>query len=62
MFDACMLQDESKLQPGGFYLDRQPQAKHLPLAGTGYTSAQVDRLWAALEQLAAPAMPQAQQG
>lgn len=52
------LQDGSKLEPGAFYLDRQLQSKHLPLAGTGYSSADVDRLWAALEKLAAPAMPQ----
>ncbi len=54
-------QDDSKLQPGGFYLDHQPQAKHLPLAGTSYSSADVDRLWTALAQLAAPALPHAQQ-
>ncbi|KAI7842490.1 hypothetical protein COHA_003844 [Chlorella ohadii] len=55
------LEDDSKLQPGGFYLDRQPQAKHLPLAGTSYSSADVDRMWTALAQLAAPALPHAQQ-
>lgn len=51
------LQDGDKLEPGGFYLDRHPQAKHLPLAGTKYGSADVDRLWAALEGMAAPALP-----
>lgn len=51
------LQDASQLQPGGFYLDRQPQAKHLALAGTKYGSADVDALWSALEALAAPALP-----
>lgn len=51
------LQDLDKLQPGGFYLDRQLQPKHLPLAGTKYSAADVDRLWEVLEKLAAPALP-----
>ncbi|PSC75392.1 dehydrogenase reductase SDR family member 12 [Micractinium conductrix] len=51
------LQDATALQPGAFYLDRQPQAKHLPLSGTKYSAADVDRLWAALQPLAAPALP-----
>lgn len=33
------------------------QAKHLPLSGTKYSAADVDRLWAALQPLAAPALP-----
>lgn len=53
------VQDMDKLQPGAFYLDRQPHSKHLPLSGTKYTSADVDRLWEALEKLAAPALPSA---
>lgn len=39
------LETPDKLESGGFYLDRQPQAKHLPLSGTQYTDAQVDELW-----------------
>jgi hypothetical protein len=50
------LQDSDKLEPGGFYLDRQPRGKHLPLAGTGYSPSQVDQLWAKLEDMAAPAL------
>jgi len=53
----ALLQDASKLQPGGFYLDRRPQGKHLPLGGTKYSSADVDRLWDTLEGMAAPALP-----
>ena len=52
-------QDSDKLEPGAFYLDRRPQAKHLALAGTRYTPAQVDTLWARLEAMAAPAVPPA---
>lgn len=52
-------QDADKLEPGAFYLDRRPQAKHLLFAGTKYSAADVDRLWAALELLAAPALPAA---
>ena len=54
---AALLQDSAKLQPGAFYLDRQPQPKHLALAGTKYSPADVDRLWAQLEAMAAPALP-----
>lgn len=54
---ACSAQDLDKLQPGGFYLDRHLQPKHLPLAGTKYSAADVDRLWEVLEKLAAPALP-----
>ena len=54
---AVLLQDGAKLQPGAFYLDRQPQPKHLALAGTKYSPADVDRLWAKLEAMAAPGLP-----
>lgn len=59
LLTLCLLQDMDKLQPGALYLDRQPQSKHLPLSGTKYSSADVDRLWAALETLAVPALPSA---
>lgn len=60
---ACSsVQDAAKLQPGAFYLDRQPQPKHLPLAGTKYTAADVDALWRQLEAMATPAMPAAAAG
>jgi hypothetical protein len=47
-----LLQDESKLQPGAFYLDRSPQAKHLTLGGTHYSPQQAAELWGKLMQLA----------
>lgn len=53
------LQDMEKLEPGAFYLDRSPQAKHLALAGTRYAPAAVDRLWERLGEMAAPALPAA---
>lgn len=56
------VEDAAKLQPGAFYLDRQPQPKHLPLAGTKYTAADVDALWRQLEAMATPAMPAAAAG
>lgn len=46
------LEDEAKLQPGAFYLDRSPQAKHLTLGGTHYSPQQAAQLW---EQLMAMA-------
>ncbi len=48
---APTLQDPEKLQGGGYYLDRQPQSKHLPLAGTQYTDKQVDALWTKLSEM-----------
>eukprot|EP00887_Chlorella_sp_A99_P001207 scaffold14.g1207.t1 len=50
------LEDANKLQPGGFYLDRKLQSKHLPLAGTRYSEADVDALVKRLEDMAAPAL------
>eukprot|EP00898_Chlorokybus_atmophyticus_P003864 jgi/Chlat1/4479/Chrsp29S04572 len=47
---AC-LADSAKLQPGGFYLDRQPQSKHLTLGGTHYGRKEVDRLWGRLREM-----------
>jgi dehydrogenase/reductase SDR family protein 12 len=52
-----LAQDGGKLEPGAFYLDRRPQHKHLALAGTKYSAADVDALWIKLEGMAAPAMP-----
>ncbi|CAG9462547.1 unnamed protein product [Pedinophyceae sp. YPF-701] len=46
------LADEDKLEQGGFYLDRKPWPKHLTLARTSYSSADVDRLWTQLETMA----------
>ena len=46
------MQDPSKLENGGLYLDRQVQAKHLWLGGTKYSEADVDRLWARLCDMA----------
>ncbi len=57
--DVPAVQDAAKLEPGAFYLDRQPQAKHLTLAGTKYGAADVDALWRQLEAMAAPALPAA---
>lgn len=39
------LEDGSKLQPGAFYLDRQPQAKHLTLGGTKYSKQEAAELY-----------------
>ena len=51
------LEDAAKLQPGAFYLDRAPQPKHLPLAGTQYTEADAARLWDVLVGMLQPALP-----
>ena len=48
---VSLVQDQAKLQGGAFYLDRQPQAKHLPLTGTGYSERQADQLWNTLERM-----------
>jgi len=37
-------QDASKLQPGAFYLDRAPAAKHLTLSGTSYPDSKAAEL------------------
>lgn len=52
-------QEPGKLEGGGFYLDRAPQSKHLPLAGTKYSSGQVDSLWTRLSEMGG--LPTAQQ-
>ena len=44
-------EDAEKLDNGAFYLDRKPAAKHLPLAGTGYSPADVDTLWSTLQNM-----------
>lgn len=46
------LEDASKLQPGAFYLDRQPQTKHLTLGGTRYSSEQAAELYGTLLKMA----------
>lgn len=48
---AC--QDQSKLKSGEFYLDRMVQSKHLPLGGTKYKEADVDKLIAKLDNMIA---------
>jgi dehydrogenase/reductase SDR family protein 12 len=42
------LMDADRLQSGGLYLDRNVQHKHMFMAGTEYTEADVDALWAKL--------------
>jgi len=42
---------ESNLEAGGYYLDRQPQSKHLPLAGTSYSEEDVITLMLKLDHL-----------
>lgn len=37
--------------PGGFYLDRAPQAKHLSMGGTAYSKCDVDQLWENLNMM-----------
>jgi dehydrogenase/reductase SDR family protein 12 len=49
-------QEAGALEAGALYLDRAPQAKHLPLSGTRYEAADGDRMAAALDALAAPAL------
>eukprot|EP00877_Chromochloris_zofingiensis_P002376 jgi/Chrzof1/12139/Cz06g22190.t1 len=49
------LQDQDKLQPGAFYLDRAPQPKHLSLAGTQHTPQQAAELYDKLLRLAGTA-------
>eukprot|EP00967_Tisochrysis_lutea_P006062 scaffold7159_cov18-Tisochrysis_lutea.AAC.1 len=44
-------QDEKKLVPGGFYLDRAPQAKHLSMGGTQYSKSELDQLMANLDSM-----------
>lgn len=44
-------QDPANLEGGGFYLDRAPQSKHLPLSGTKYNPGQVDALWKRLSEM-----------
>ena len=53
-------QEPSKLESGGFYLDRTAQPKHLALTGTAYGRAPVDELWSALEGMCAGKVRQAQ--
>ena len=50
-------EDPAELQEGAFYLDRKPAAKHLPLAGTTYSSADVERLWSKLAAMVDAPMP-----
>lgn len=40
-----------RLTPGGFYLDRSPQSKHLPLAGTKYSKETVETLIQRLDSM-----------
>lgn len=46
-----LLCDAAALQPGAFYFDRAPNAKHLAFGGTKYTSEQVDALWERLQAM-----------
>jgi dehydrogenase/reductase SDR family protein 12 len=50
------MKDTSALEPGGFYLDRAPQSKHLPLSATGYTKEEASKLMSKLDDLARPAL------
>jgi dehydrogenase/reductase SDR family protein 12 len=45
------------LPAGEFFLDRKPQSKHLPLAFTSYSDADVERLVARLREIARPLEP-----
>eukprot|EP00775_Hariotina_reticulata_P012698 gene12698-12829_t len=46
------LEDASKLEPGAFYLDRQPQQKHLSLAGTNHSKGMAAQLFQKLMEVA----------
>jgi dehydrogenase/reductase SDR family protein 12 len=52
------LEEARQLQPGAFYLDRQPQAKHLTLGGTKYSKAQAAELYAKVLAMANLTQPQ----
>ena len=43
--------DDAKLEPGGYYLDRFPQSKHLPLSRTSYSQEDVKSLMLKLDML-----------
>ena len=45
------VQDASNLEPGGYYLDRKPQTKHLWGGGTAYKAQDAKKLWDSLSQL-----------
>ena len=51
------MKDASTLEAGGFYLDRAPQSKHLPLSATGYSKEESMELMSKLAELAKPALP-----
>ncbi len=44
-------EEVDKLDDGAFYLDRKPATKHLPLAGTNYGAADLDKLWSTLQAM-----------
>jgi hypothetical protein len=50
--DPFCQQRQDNLEPGGFYLDRHLESKHLPLAGTKYGREEVDLLWGKLSSIA----------
>jgi dehydrogenase/reductase SDR family protein 12 len=50
------MKDTKDLEPGGFYLDRTPQSKHLPFAGTSYTNEEASSLVMKLDNLARSAL------
>jgi hypothetical protein len=49
---SLLVQDAPELLPGGFYLDREPQVKHLSMASTHYGPAEADVLAGKLVLLA----------
>ena len=52
--------DDSKLENGGYYLDRSPQSKHLPLSRTSYSEDDVIALMLKLDHLVKPFTTQSQ--
>lgn len=51
--------DDAKLEPGGYYLDRLPQSKHLPLSRTSYSQEDVKSLMLKLDMLVSKSNNQA---
>lgn len=50
-------EEAKKYSPGQFFLDRQPQSKHLPLAWSSYSKQDVDKVYKYCFDLAKPLEP-----
>lgn len=52
--------DDERLENGGYYLDRSPQSKHLPLSRTSYSEDDVMALMLKLDHIVKRILPEAQ--